>query len=160
MGPLVSEAQHKRVSGYLDAGRKEGAVFTTASRIPADSPGYFMAPGIFTGVRPAMSIAQDEIFGPVLSVIEFDTLDEAVGIANGTMYGLSAGVWTRDLNKAFALARALKAGTVEVNTYMAGAPELPLTGHKQSGLGHDKGRYAIDEFTELKTIQLQLASPA
>jgi acyl-CoA reductase-like NAD-dependent aldehyde dehydrogenase len=116
-------------------------------------------PGVFTRVRPSMSIAQEEIFGPVLSVIEFDTLSRAIEIANGTMYGLSAGVWTRDLDKAFALGRALKAGTVEVNTYMAGAPELPLTGHKQSGVGHEKGRYAVDEFTHLKTIQLALGTP-
>ena len=119
-----------------------------------------MQPGLFTGVRPTMSIAQEEIFGPVLSIMEFDSIAEAVDIANGTMYGLSAGVWTRDINKAFALGRALKAGTVEVNTYMAGAPELPLSGHKQSGVGHEKGRYSVDEFTHLKTIQLQLANPA
>jgi acyl-CoA reductase-like NAD-dependent aldehyde dehydrogenase len=103
-----------------------------------------------------MSIAQEEIFGPVLSAIEFETIDQAIAIANGTPYGLSAGVWTRDLDKAFRFGRGLKAGTIEVNTYMAGTPELPLTGHKESGSGHERGRFAVDEFTELKTIHLQL----
>jgi betaine-aldehyde dehydrogenase len=158
MGPLVSQAQYDRVTGYIATGKREGASLDCRAEPVSARQGYFVAPGVFSGVRPAMSIAQEEIFGPVLSVIEFDTLAEAVEIANGTMYGLSAGVWTRSLDKAFSLARALNAGTVEVNTYMAGAPELPLTGHKQSGLGHEKGRYAVEEFTELKTIQLQLAA--
>jgi betaine-aldehyde dehydrogenase len=157
MGPLISAAQFDRVCGYVDAGRKDGAQLHRQEAPPGRNNGWFVQPGVFTAVRPAMSIAQEEIFGPVLSVIEFDTLSEAVDIANGTIYGLSAGVWTRDINKAFALARALKAGTVEVNTYMAGAPELPLTGHKQSGLGHEKGRYAVEEFTELKSVQLQFS---
>jgi len=160
MGPLVSQVQFDRVSGYVAAGQKDGAELHRPGPPLSTTTGYFMQPGLFTGVRPTMSIAQEEIFGPVLSVIEFDTIDEAVEIANGTVYGLAAGVWTRDINKAFAISRALKAGTVEVNTYMAGAPELPLTGHKQSGVGHEKGRYAVDEFTHLKTIQLQLANPA
>ena len=114
-----------------------------------------MQPGVFTGVLPTMSIAQEEIFGPILSVMRFSTIDEAIALANGTAYGLSAGLWTRDMDKAFAIGRALRAGTVEINTYMAGAPELPLAGHKQSGLGHEKGSYAIEEFTRLKTLQIQ-----
>jgi betaine-aldehyde dehydrogenase len=159
MGPLVSQAQFDRVSGFVAAGQKDGAQLHRPAEPLSMTSGYFMQPGLFTGVRPAMSIAQEEIFGPVLSVIEFDTLSEAIEIANGTIYGLAGSVWTRDINKAFAVARALKTGTVEVNTYMAGAPELPLVGHKQSGLGHEKGRYAVDEFTHLKTIQLQLTNP-
>lgn len=159
MGPLISQTQFDRVSGYVDGGRSEGATFAARSEPLSMKSGYYFQPGVFTNVRPAMKIAQEEIFGPVLTVIPFDSLAEAIELANGTMYGLAAGVWTRDVNKAFALAQALKAGTVEVNTYMAGAPELPLTGHKQSGLGHEKGRYAVDEFTHLKTIHLQLADP-
>jgi acyl-CoA reductase-like NAD-dependent aldehyde dehydrogenase len=88
--------------------------------------------------------------------MEFDTVEEAIAIANSTAYGLSAGVWTRDLDKAFRFGRGLRAGTVEVNTFMAGSPELPLTGHRESGLGHERGRFAVEEFTELKTIHLQL----
>jgi acyl-CoA reductase-like NAD-dependent aldehyde dehydrogenase len=159
MGPLVSQAQFDRVSSYLAAGQKDGAQLHRPAEPLSTTGGYFMQPGLFTHVRPTMSIAQEEIFGPVLSVIEFDTIAEAIEIANGTIYGLAGSVWTRDINKAFAIGRALKTGTVEVNTYMAGAPELPLVGHKQSGVGHEKGRYAVEEFTHLKTIQLQLTNP-
>jgi len=159
MGPLVSEAQQRRVASYVEAGCQAGA--RCWARDPGrgrEVPGHFAQPTIFSDVTPSMSIAQEEIFGPVLSVIPFDTVEEAVQIANGTMYGLAAGVWTRDFDKAFLFARSLKAGTVEVNTFLAGAPELPLTGHGQSGVGHEKGRYAVEEFTELKTVQLQFAS--
>jgi len=159
MGPLVSKSQFERVAAYIDAGRRDGAkLYTDTAPLNLDA-GYFVRPGVFTGVTPSMSIAQEEIFGPVLSVMRFRDLSQALEIANGTMYGLAAGVWTRDINKAFALAKNLKAGTVEVNTYMAGVPELPLTGHKQSGLGHEKGKYAVEEFTNLKTIQLYLTDP-
>jgi acyl-CoA reductase-like NAD-dependent aldehyde dehydrogenase len=124
---------------------------------PADCPaGYFVQPTVFTNVRPTMSIAQEEIFGPVLSVMTFRTSEEALAIANGTAYGLSAGLWTRDLDTAFAFGRNLKAGTIEVNTFLAGAPELPLSGHADSGVGHERGRFAIEEFTRLRTMQMQL----
>jgi acyl-CoA reductase-like NAD-dependent aldehyde dehydrogenase len=159
MGPLVSQAQHDRVSRYVSDGQKQGAKPLPRDKKGGGKAGFFFDPVIFTGVQASMTIAQEEIFGPVLSVIEFDTLDQAVAIANATPYGLAAGVWTRDINKAFTLAKALKAGTVEVNTYMAGVPELPLSGHKQSGVGHEKGRYSIEEFTHLKTVQLQIAQP-
>jgi len=161
MGPLVSKAQQERVAGYIAAGEKAGAKRWSREAGPErDLPGFFMQPTVFTDVTPSMVIAQEEIFGPVLSVIPFDTVEEAVAIANSTVYGLSAGVWTRDLDKAFFFGRSLKAGTVEVNTFLAGAPELPLTGHRHSGVGHEKGRFAVEEFTELKTIQLQFATPA
>ena len=159
MGPLVSEAQRERVTGYISAGTSAGA--KSWSRQPGaekELAGHFVQPTVFTEVAPSMSIAQEEIFGPVLSVIPFDSVAEAVSIANNTIYGLAAGVWTRDLDKAFLFGRSLKAGTIEVNTFLAGAPELPLSGHGQSGVGHEKGRYAIEEFTELKTIQLQFNS--
>lgn len=159
MGPLVSKSQFDRVTAYIEAGQRDGARFHRSSDPLNPSGGYFVRPGLFTGVKASMSIAQDEIFGPVLSVMPFRDLSQALDIANGTLYGLAAGVWSRDINKAFSLARKLKAGTVEVNTYMAGVPELPLTGHKQSGLGHEKGKYAVEEFTHLKTIQLQLTDP-
>jgi betaine-aldehyde dehydrogenase len=159
MGPLVSDVQRQRVTGYIAAGEQAGAHRWSREAGPErDLPGYFVQPTVFTGVDPSMSIAQEEIFGPVLSVIPFDTVAEAVAIANGTIYGLSAGIWTRDLDRAFLFARSLRAGTIEVNTFLAGAPELPLTGHHHSGVGHEKGRYAIEEFTELKTVQFQFAS--
>ena len=154
MGPLVSAAQHARVESYIEAGKRDGALHWSSGKAPA---GWYVAPTIFTKVDPAFSIAREEIFGPVLSVIEFETVERAIEIANATPYGLSAGVWTRDLDKAFRFGRALDAGTVEVNTYMAGAPELPLAGRKDSGLGHERGRFAVEEFTRLKTLQLQLS---
>lgn len=160
MGPLVSQAQLDRVSGFIAAGQNDGAQLHRPGPTPSMDTGFFIQPGLFTGVDPTMSIAQEEIFGPILSVMEFDSIAQAIEIANGTQYGLAAGVWTRDFNKAFTIGRALKAGTVEVNTYMAGSPELPLSGHKQSGVGHEKGRYAIEEFTHLKTLQLEISKTA
>jgi betaine-aldehyde dehydrogenase len=91
--------------------------------------------------------------------LPFVTFEDAIEIANGTAYGLSAGVWTRNVDTAFAFGRNLKAGTVEVNTFLAGAPELPLSGHGESGVGHERGRFAVEEFTKLRTIQLQLNKP-
>ena len=119
-------------------------------------PGHFVAPTVFTGVASDMVIAQEEIFGPVLSVLTFDDFEQAVRIANSTPYGLAAGVWTRDVNKALQFARQLVAGSIEVNTFLAGVPELPIVGHRDSGVGKERGRFAIDEFTELKTVQVQL----
>jgi acyl-CoA reductase-like NAD-dependent aldehyde dehydrogenase len=159
MGPLISQAQKERVAGYVKEGQRVGAtMWARDATAEKNLPGFFAQPTVFTNVTPDMKIAQEEIFGPVLSVIEFDTVTEAIAIANGTAYGLAAGVWTRDLDKAFQFSRALKAGTIEINTFMAGAPELPLTGHRESGLGHERGRFAVEEFTELKTINLQLAA--
>ena len=165
MGPLVSQAQFDRVAGYIASGERDGAVLhrptdaLETSVMTGAQCNWFVRPGVFTGVKPTMTIAQEEIFGPILSVIPFDTVAEAIAIANGTDYGLAAGVWSCDINKALSIGRAMRAGTVEVNTYMAGVPELPLSGHKQSGLGHEKGRYAVEEFTTLKTIHVQLANP-
>jgi len=155
IGPLVSAAQKDRVEGYVRAGSDAGAT-RWARSAPLPDAGHFVQPTVFTGVTPDMSIAREEIFGPVLSVLRFEGVDEAIAIANATAYGLSAGVWTRDLDKAFRFGRGLRAGTVEVNTYMAGAPELPLVGHRESGLGHERGRFAVDEFTQMKTMLLQL----
>jgi acyl-CoA reductase-like NAD-dependent aldehyde dehydrogenase len=111
---------------------------------------------VFAGVQPTMRIAREEIFGPVLSVLTFDTPEEAARIANSTPYGLSAGVWTRDLDTAIGMSRAIRAGTVWVNTFMDGYPELPFGGYKESGLGREFGRFSIDAFTELKSVQVHL----
>jgi acyl-CoA reductase-like NAD-dependent aldehyde dehydrogenase len=157
MGPLASQAQFDKVNRYVSSGQSCGArARVCQGNAEAWRNGHFVAPVVFDEVNSSMAIAREEIFGPVLSVFEFDTVAEAVALANSTEYGLNAGLWTRDFDKALAVSRLLRAGTVEVNTYMSGAPELPLTGHKQSGVGHEKGRYAIDEFTHLKTVQLQV----
>jgi acyl-CoA reductase-like NAD-dependent aldehyde dehydrogenase len=111
---------------------------------------------VFSEVQPAMRIAREEIFGPVLSVLTFDTAEEAARIANATKFGLSAGVWTRDLDTAIGMSRAIHAGTIWVNTFLEGYPELPFGGYKESGLGREFGRFSIDAFTELKSVQMHL----
>jgi aldehyde dehydrogenase (NAD+) len=156
MGPVVSRAQLERVTGYLEAGPAEGAQVRLGGHRVPDSPGYFVEPTIFTGVRPDMRIAQEEIFGPVLSVIPFDDVDEAIRIGNDTMYGLAAAVWTKDVSKAHRMARALKAGTVWVNTYLSLDSHAPFGGFKQSGFGRELGKYSADLYTEIKTVWMQL----
>jgi betaine-aldehyde dehydrogenase len=103
-----------------------------------------------------MRIAREEIFGPVLSVLTFDTPEEAARIANSTSFGLSAGVWTRDLDTAVGMSRAIRAGTIWVNTFLEGYPELPFGGYKESGIGREFGRFSVDAFTELKSVQMHL----
>ena len=159
LGPVVSRQQFERVNGYIESGERDGAIPWQLAKRLDRPPGFFVDPVVFSQASPDMKIAQEEIFGPVLSVLTFQTSEEALAIANGTAYGLSAGLWTRDLDTAFAFGRRLKAGTVEVNTFLAGAPELPLSGHGDSGVGHERGRFAVEEFTKLRTIQLQLNVP-
>ncbi len=158
VGPVISRQQYETITAYIQAGKDDGATLVlggTATEDRGGVSGYFVEPTVFADVTPTMRIAQEEIFGPVLSIIPFDTVDEAIRIANGTVYGLATGVWTSSVDTAFRCAREIRSGTVEVNTFIAGAPELPLVGHRHSGVGHEKGRFAIDEFTELKTVQLQ-----
>lgn len=156
VGAIVNAAQMDKILGYIEEGRREGAQLRLGGGRLRTERGRFIEPTVFSGVTPAMSIGREEIFGPVLSAIAFDTVDEAIGIANGTMYGLSAGVWTRDIDTAFRVGRRVRAGTIWVNTFMDGYPELSFGGYKESGLGRELGRAAIDEFTEIKTLQVHL----
>jgi gamma-glutamyl-gamma-aminobutyraldehyde dehydrogenase len=158
IGALISRGHMERVLGYVQAGRDEGArVVTGGSRILEETGGWFVPPTIFDGVRNDMRIAREEIFGPVLSVIEFDTEAEAVAIANDTPYGLAASLYTENLNVAHRVARELKAGVVGVNAYSEGDMTTPFGGYKQSGFGgHDKSVHAHDQYTETKTIWIQL----
>ncbi|MBV9492068.1 MAG: aldehyde dehydrogenase family protein [Verrucomicrobia bacterium] len=156
VGAIVNEPQFNKILGYIDQGRRAGANLRLGGHPLPLLNGRFIEPTVFDGVRPDMAIAQEEIFGPVLSVLTFDTAEQAVEIANGTMYGLSAGLWTRDLDTALSVSRRIRAGTVWVNTFMDGYPELPFGGYKESGQGRELGRFTIDEFTELKTIQLHV----
>ena len=158
IGALISRPHLDRVLGYVQIGRQEGArLLTGGERILEDTGGYFIGPTIFDGVRNDMRIAREEIFGPVLSVIEFDTEDEAVAIANDTSYGLAASIYTDDLNVAHRVARDLRAGTVAVNAYAEGDMTTPFGGYKQSGFGgHDKSVHAHDQYTELKTTWIAL----
>jgi len=151
LGSLISERQLTRVLGYVESGKAEGAKLLHGGERISTS-GYFMQPTVFDDVRPEMRIAQEEIFGPVLSVIRFDSEEDALRIANGTEYGLAAGVWTSDARRAERMVSGLRAGTVWVNTYNKFDPACPFGGVKQSGFGRDLGEEAIEQFTTLKSV--------
>jgi gamma-glutamyl-gamma-aminobutyraldehyde dehydrogenase len=154
MGPLVGEAHLGRVLGHVRSGIEEGArLLTGGSR---RQTGSYLEPTVFDRVVPGMRLAREEIFGPVLSVLTFDDLDEAVMLANATEYGLAAGLWTANLSTAHQVSRALRAGTVWVNCYEEGDLTVPFGGMKQSGSGRDKSAHALEKYTELKTTWIQL----
>ena len=157
MGAIVDETQLERVLGYIEAGQKEGAeLHLGGNRVLEETGGLFVEPTMFDGVSNDMTIAREEIFGPVLSTIGFTEDDDALEIANDTVYGLAAAVWTSDIDKAHRYARALRAGVVWVNTFDAGDITSPFGGFKQSGIGRDKSLHAFDKFTELKTTWINV----
>ena len=142
---------------YIESGKLQGArLCCGGERVRTESGGYFVAPTIFDGVTNDMTIASEEIFGPVLSIITFDTQEEAIRIANDTSYGLAAAVWTRDISRAHLVSRALRAGTVHVNSYDEDDITVPFGGFKQSGNGRDKSLHALEKYTELKTTWISL----
>ncbi|HJV61135.1 MAG TPA: aldehyde dehydrogenase [Albitalea sp.] len=157
MGAIVDDTQLRTVLGYIDAGRGEGAQLVAGGqRVRVDSGGYFVEPTVFDAVDNGMKIAREEIFGPVLSVIRFDTEAEAIAMANDSAYGLQASVWSHDINRAHRVARALRAGTVHVNQYDEDDITVPFGGVKQSGNGRDKSLHAFDKVTELKTTWVRI----
>ncbi len=157
LGPLVSKDQQEKVLSYIEAGREEGAELVAGGE-PAtvDGKGYFVQATVFDDVDIDMKIAREEIFGPVLSVLDFEDVDEAVAKANETIYGLAAGVWTRDVGKAHRFAREVKAGTVWVNTYNRYDSASPFGGVKQSGFDRDLGRHALEKYTQTKSVWVAL----
>ena len=157
MGALVDEGQLRTVMGYIEAGVREGArTVTGGQRARAESGGFYVEPTVFDGVTNGMTIAREEIFGPVMSVIRFKTEAEAIALANASHYGLQASVWSDNINRAHRVARALRAGTVHVNQYDEDDITVPFGGYKQSGNGRDKSLHALDKYTELKTTWLRI----
>jgi gamma-glutamyl-gamma-aminobutyraldehyde dehydrogenase/4-guanidinobutyraldehyde dehydrogenase/NAD-dependent aldehyde dehydrogenase len=157
MGAMVDETQTDRVLGYIEAGRSEGAeIALGGTRVMAETGGCFIEPTIFSNVDNSMTIAQEEIFGPVLSTISFTDVEEAVRIANDTVYGLAGALWTRDVSTAHKVARQIKAGVVWVNCFDHGDITTPFGGFKQSGFGRDKSMHALEKYTDLKLIWLNL----
>jgi gamma-glutamyl-gamma-aminobutyraldehyde dehydrogenase len=155
LGPVVSARQHAKVLGYIATGRSEGAQLAFGGDAPG-RPGYYVNPTLFTGVHNRMRIAQEEIFGPVAVLMEVDGLEHALRVANDTIYGLAASVWTRDLRSAHEAVRGLEAGVIYVNCYDHGDPTQPFLGHKQSGQGGDKCLEGLLSYTQTKSAWIHL----
>jgi aldehyde dehydrogenase (NAD+) len=157
IGPVISKIQQERVLGYISKGIAEGATLHTGGKIPESDElanGFFIEPTIFTNVDNRMTIAQEEIFGPVLSIITYDKIDDAIRMANDSMYGLAAGVWSKDAEKADYVARRLKAGTVWINEWHLISEKAPFGGYKESGIGREFGVDGLKEYTETKHIHI------
>ena len=161
MGPIISKRQLETIESYVTVGKNEGATVAAGGGRPSDPSlgrGFYYSPTLLDRVSPDMRVAQEEIFGPVLAIISFDELDEAVELANRSQYGLVAGVWTRDINKAMAVSSRIKSGQVYINTYGAGGGvELPFGGYKKSGYGREKGLESLASYTQVKNVCVKFA---
>lgn len=160
MGPVISEEQMNTILYYIDMGIKEGATLAYGGKRMMDGEykkGFFVEPTIFTDVTPDMRIVREEIFGPVVVIQKFHGEEEAVRLANDTDYGLAAGVFSKDISKALRVIRKIRAGITWVNTYGPVYPEAPWGGYKQSGIGRELGTYGLDDYTEVKQINIQTA---
>ena len=157
MGPMIDCGQHETVAEYVDIGISEGAdLCFGGKRVHEESGGYFHEPSIFSDVHNKMRIAQEEIFGPVMSVLTFKDAEEAVQIANDSIFGLAGAVWSNNINTAHKVAAAVRVGTMGINNYFGGDVTVPFGGFKQSGNGRDKSMHAFDDYTELKTTWIEL----
>lgn len=157
VGAITTDKQLETILSHVEGARQAGAkVVLGGSRM--DTRGMYVEPTVVTGVTPDMAIAKEEVFGPVLSVLTFKTLDEAIALANSTLYGLSASVWSQDFSTCLTAARRIKAGTVWVNTFLEGHAELPFGGYRESGIGRELGRFATEDYTETKTLHMHLGA--
>ncbi|XP_061677273.1 aldehyde dehydrogenase, mitochondrial-like isoform X2 [Syngnathoides biaculeatus] len=154
-GPQVDEEQFNKVLGYISRGKREGAKLMCGGGVAADK-GYFIQPTVFGDVHDNMTIAREEIFGPVMQILKFKTLEEVVERANDTKYGLAAGVFTKDIDKAIYIGNALRAGTVWINCYDVFGAQAPFGGYKTSGIGREMGEYGLDIYTEVKTVTMKV----
>jgi acyl-CoA reductase-like NAD-dependent aldehyde dehydrogenase len=158
VGAIITPQHLEKIVNYIKQAHGEGAVVDQGGE-PLDlGTGQFMEPTILSNVMPEMAVARDEVFGPVVSVLTFDTIEEAIGIANAVDYGLSASVWSRDFDTCLTIGRRVRAGTIWMNTFMDGASELPFGGYKQSGLGRELGRHAVEDYTETKTLNMHIGA--
>lgn len=158
MGPVINRRQHERVLAYIERGLEEGARLLLGGGIPAHlTKGYYIEPTVFVDVTNTMTIAREEIFGPVLVVIAYDDEEDAIRIANDSIYGLSAGVWSASDARALSVARRIRAGTINVNGGNYYAADAPFGGYKQSGIGREMGREGFEEYLETKTIAIGVA---
>lgn len=155
VGAITTAAQNETILGYIAKGKAEGARVLTGGDALECGKGRYIAPTLFSGVTPSMSIAREEIFGPVLSSFHFDTLDEAIALANDTVYGLAASVWSKNIDQALCVTRRVRAGRFWVNTIMAGGPETPTGGFKQSGWGRETGLLGVEEYTQAKSVHIE-----
>jgi acyl-CoA reductase-like NAD-dependent aldehyde dehydrogenase len=154
VGAIISSDHLGKIEGFVAGAADAGAEIQLGGQRLAAERGRFMAPTVVARVTPEMAIAREEVFGPVLSVLTFDTVDEAIALANATSYGLSAGVWSRDYDTCLKAGRGIRAGTVWLNTFMDGFAELPFGGFGESGIGRELGRHAVLDYTEVKTLQM------
>lgn len=162
MGPLLNERQYVKISSLLQQAKEDGYVITGGDTltIKGYEKGYYIQPTILDGVDADAELAQEEIFGPVLTILTFSTVEEAITLANGTDYGLVAGVWSKDLDTAHYVASRVKAGQVFVNNYgAAGGIQMPFGGYKKSGIGREKGFVALRNYTQMKNIAIRYATP-
>ncbi|HEY3953354.1 MAG TPA: aldehyde dehydrogenase [Streptosporangiaceae bacterium] len=156
MGPLANEPQYQKVLSFFSTAPAQGATVATGGEPVAGLGGYFVQPTVLTGVSPEMTVACEEVFGPVLAVLPFDTEEEAIALANGTRYGLAGAVWTKDIHRGHRVAHALKAGTVWINAYRVVGPDVPFGGYGLSGIGRENGIDAVREYTQTKAIWVEL----
>jgi betaine-aldehyde dehydrogenase len=160
MGPLISEAHMNKVLGYIETAKKEGARLLCGGGRLTDGvfgKGYFVAPTVFADCTPEMTIVREEVFGPVLAVQKFHSEEEAIALANDSVYGLAGGVFSNDITRALRVVKALRAGITWVNAYHPTFAQAPWGGYKQSGIGRELGTFGFDEYTEIKQININLA---